>query len=86
MFPPYILYCSKARFFLFLPIHYYSNPQIFAVVFGLELKCTCLLKFVPYCFVDSYSIARERLGYKILPTYAGGNTEQNGSPVLAQVI
>ncbi|EYC01366.1 hypothetical protein Y032_0108g64 [Ancylostoma ceylanicum] len=56
------------------------------MVFGLGSKCTHPLKFVPNCFVDSNSIAGEWLGHEMLPTYAGGNTQQNGSPVLVQVI
>ncbi|EYC30742.1 hypothetical protein Y032_0004g1742 [Ancylostoma ceylanicum] len=61
------------------------NLPTFIVVFGLGSKCTRPLKFVPNCFVDSNSIAREWLGHEMLPSYAEGNAQQSGSPVLAQV-
>ena len=78
--------CSKAHFFLFLPVHFYSDLLTFIVVFGLELKCTRTLKFVSNCFVDLNSIGREWFGHAILPTYAGGNAQRSGSPVLVQVV
>ncbi|EYC25135.1 hypothetical protein Y032_0012g1720 [Ancylostoma ceylanicum] len=63
-----------------------ADLPTFVVVFELESKCTRSLKFVPICFVNSILIARECPGKEILPTYAGGNAQQRGSPVLAQVI
>ncbi|EYC22309.1 hypothetical protein Y032_0017g3276 [Ancylostoma ceylanicum] len=51
------------------------NPPTFIVVFEGESKCIRPLKFVRNCFVDWNSIAREWLGHKKLPTYAGRNAE-----------
>ncbi|EYC33806.1 hypothetical protein Y032_0001g101 [Ancylostoma ceylanicum] len=49
---------SKAYFFFFLHIHFYSDLPTFIVIFQGESKCTHPPKFVLNCFVDSNSIAR----------------------------
>ncbi|EYB97905.1 hypothetical protein Y032_0135g1883 [Ancylostoma ceylanicum] len=36
------------------------------------------------CFVDWNSTARGWLGHEIMPSYAGGNAQRSGNPVLAQ--